>query len=63
MCCFVNFTTLDPKMMIQNSAHYYVYGANGLAALCVRRNGVDSLYYVHPDRLQSYNISTINLPL
>ena len=50
-------------MMIQNSAHYYVYGANGLAALCVRRNGVDSLYYVHPDRLQSYNISTINLPL
>jgi hypothetical protein len=42
-------------MMIQNSAHYYyVYGANGLAALCVRRNGVDSLYYVHPDRLGSY---------
>ena len=26
----------------------------GLAALCVRRNGVDSLYYVHPDRLGSY---------
>lgn len=42
---------------------HYIYGANGLAAICVRRNGVDSLYYVHPDRLQSYNISTINLPL
>ena len=42
-------------MMIQNSAHYnYIYGANGLAALCVRRNGVDSLYYVHHDRLGSY---------
>ena len=37
------------------TTHYnYIYGANGLAALCVRRNGVDSLYYVHPDRLGSY---------
>ena len=27
---------------------------NGLAAICVRRNGVDSMYYVHPDRLGSY---------
>ena len=26
----------------------------GLASLCVRRDGVDSLYYVHPDRLGSY---------
>ena len=26
----------------------------GLAAICVRRNGVDSMYYVHPDRLGSY---------
>ena len=26
----------------------------GLAALCVRCDGVDSLYYVHPDRLGSY---------
>ena len=34
--------------------YHYIYGANGLAALCVRRNGVDSLYYVHPDRLGSY---------
>ena len=22
----------------------------GLASLCVRRDGVDSLYYVHPDQ-------------
>ena len=37
------------------TTHYnYIYGANGLAALCVRRNGVDSLYYVHHDRLGSY---------
>ncbi|MBR6132139.1 MAG: VCBS repeat-containing protein [Bacteroidales bacterium] len=37
------------------TTHYnYIYGANGLAALCVRRNEVDSLYYVHPDRLGSY---------
>ena len=34
--------------------YHYIYGDNGLAALCVRRNGVDSLYYVHPDRLGSY---------
>ena len=34
--------------------YHYIYGANGLAALCVRRNGVDSLYYVHPDHLGSY---------
>ena len=27
---------------------------HGLAAICVRRNGVDSMYYVHPDRLGSY---------
>ena len=27
---------------------------NALAAICVRRNGVDSMYYVHPDRLGSY---------
>ena len=27
---------------------------NGLAAICVHRNGVDSMYYVHPDRLGSY---------
>ncbi len=26
----------------------------GLAAICVRRNGMDSMYYVHPDRLGSY---------
>ena len=30
------------------TTHYnYVYGATGLAAICVRRNGVDSMYYVH----------------
>ena len=28
--------------------------ATGLAAICVRRNGVDSMYYVHLDRLGSY---------
>ncbi len=37
------------------TTHYnYIYGATGLAAICVRRNGVDSMYYVHPDRLGSY---------
>ena len=37
------------------TTHYnYVYGVTGLAAICVRRNGVDSMYYVHPDRLGSY---------
>ena len=37
------------------TTHYnYVYGATGLAAICVRRTGVDSMYYVHPDRLGSY---------
>ena len=37
------------------TTHYnYVYGVNGLAAICVRRNGIDSMYYVHPDRLGSY---------
>lgn len=37
------------------TTHYnYIYGATGLAAICVRQNGVDSLYYVHPDRLGSY---------
>ncbi len=36
----------------------------GLAAICVRRNGVDSLYYVHPDRLGSYtHIIMYNLHL
>ena len=35
--------------------HYnYIYGATGLAAVCVRRNGIDSMYYIHPDRLGSY---------
>ena len=61
VCYFVIFTTLNPKIMIQNSAHYYVYGAKGLAAVCVRRNGVDSLYYVHPDRLGSYTHITDSL--
>ena len=37
------------------TTHYnYVYSVNGLAAICVRRNGIDSMYYVHPDRLGSY---------
>ncbi len=37
------------------TTHYnYVYGVTGLAAICVHRNGVDSMYYVHPDRLGSY---------
>ncbi len=61
VCYFVIFTTLNPKIMIQNSAHYCIYGANGLAAVCVRRNGVDSLYYVHPDRLGSYTHITGSL--
>ena len=44
------------------TTHYnYIYGANGLAAICVRRNGVDSLYYVHPDRLGSYTHITDSL--
>ena len=35
--------------------HYnYIYGASGLASICVRCNGIDSMYYVHPDRLGSY---------
>ena len=35
--------------------HYnYIYGATGLASICVRCNGIDSMYYVHPDRLGSY---------
>ena len=34
--------------------YHYIYGDNGLAAICVRRNGVDSLYYLHSDRLGSY---------
>jgi len=29
-------------------------GTHTFAAICVRRNGVDSMYYVHPDRLGSY---------
>jgi len=29
-------------------------GTRSLAAICVRRNGVDSMYYVHLDRLGSY---------
>ena len=29
-------------------------GTRSLAAICVRRNNVDSMYYVHPDRLGSY---------
>ena len=41
--------------------YHYVYGAKGLAAVCVRRNGVDSLYYVHPDRLGSYTHITDSL--
>ena len=35
--------------------HYnYIYSPTGLAIVCVRRNNVDSLYYVYPDRLGSY---------
>ena len=35
--------------------HYnYIYGSTGLAAICVRRNGIDSMYYVYSDRLGSY---------
>ena len=29
-------------------------GTRFLSAICVRRNNVDSMYYVHPDRLGSY---------
>ena len=36
-----------------NSENRFVK-AHALAAICVRRNGVDSMYYVHPDRLGSY---------
>ncbi len=37
------------------TTHYnYIYGATGLAAICVRRNGADSMYYVHHDHLGSY---------
>ncbi len=32
----------------------YISYTSGLAAICVRRNGVDSMYYMHPDRLGSY---------
>lgn len=42
-------------MTFQNKDHYrYIYVATGLAAICVGRNGIDSMYYVHPDRLGSY---------
>ena len=34
--------------------YHYIYGANGLAAVCMRRGGTDKLFYVHPDRLGSY---------
>ncbi len=34
--------------------YHYIYGETGLAAICVRRNNVDSMYYIHPDRLGSY---------
>jgi len=35
--------------------HYnYIYSPTGLAIVCVRRNNIDSLYYVYPDRLGSY---------
>jgi hypothetical protein len=37
-----------------NPIRAYSSSRHGLAALCVRRDGVDSLYYVHPDRLGSY---------
>ena len=39
-----------------NPIRAYSSSRHGLAAVCVRRNGVDSLYYVHPDRLGSYII-------
>ena len=32
----------------------YISYITGLATICVRRNGVDSMYYVHLDRLGSY---------
>ena len=51
----------DIDSTIQNFHYQYVYGANGLAAVCVRRNGVDSLYYVHPDRIGSYTHITDSL--
>ena len=34
--------------------YHYIYGANGLAAVCMRRGSTDKLFYVHPDRLGSY---------
>jgi len=34
--------------------YHYIYGANGLAAVCMRRGGTDKLFYVHPNRLGSY---------
>jgi len=40
---------------VEISVRYVRYAeTHGLAAICVRRNGVDSMYYVHPDRLGSY---------
>lgn len=34
--------------------YHYIYGANGLAAVCMKRGNTDKLFYVHPDRLGSY---------
>ena len=34
--------------------YHYIYGANGLAAVCMRRGSTDKLFYVHPNRLGSY---------
>ena len=34
--------------------YHYIYGANGLAAVCMRRGSTDKIFYVHPDRLGSY---------
>lgn len=34
--------------------YHYIYGVRGLAAICVRHNDIDSMYYVYPDHLGSY---------
>jgi RHS repeat-associated protein len=37
---------------------HYITGGDGLAAIFVKNNGLDTLYYIHTDRLGSINVIT-----
>ncbi len=37
---------------------HYIIGGDGLTAIFVRNDGVDTMYYVHPDYLGSLNVIT-----